>query len=88
MKARVQKWGNSLAVRIPKPFADEMGIGDNAPVEMSLEEGALVIKADRERAWNLDALLAEVTEENIHSEWETEGAGEESSAGEPEQEPR
>src|SRR4030067_1289 len=50
MKARVQKWGNSLAVRIPKPFADEMGIGDNAPVEMSLEEGALVIKADRERA--------------------------------------
>ena len=79
MKARVQKWGNSLAVRIPKSFAEEMGIGNNAPVGMSLEEGGLVIKPDRERAWSLDALLTEVTDENIHAEWETEGpAGEES----------
>jgi antitoxin MazE len=79
MKTHVQKWGNSLAVRIPKSFADEMGIGNNAPVEMSLEEGALVLKPDRERRWDLDALLAEVTDENIHSEWETEEpAGEES----------
>ena len=79
MKTRVQKWGNSLAVRIPKSFADEMGIGNNAPVEMSLEEVALVIKPDRNRRWDLDALLAEVTDENIHSEWETEEpAGEES----------
>lgn len=74
MKARVQKWGNSLAVRIPKSFADEMGIGNNAPVEMSLEEGALIIKADRDRQWDLDALLAEVTDENIHEEWEAEGS--------------
>ena len=79
MKTRAQKWGNSLAVRIPKSFAEGMGIGNNAPVEMSLEEGALVVKPDRERAWSLDALLAEVTDENIHSEWESEGpAGEES----------
>ena len=74
MKSHVQKWGNSLAVRIPKPFAEGMGIGNNAPVEMSLEEGALVVKPDRERAWDLDALLAEVTDENIHEEWEAEGS--------------
>jgi antitoxin MazE len=79
MKTRVQKWGNSLAVRIPKSFADEMGVGNNAPVEMTLDEGALVIKADRERAWSLDALLAEVTDENIHSEWETAGPEKEES---------
>jgi antitoxin MazE len=79
MKTRVQKWGNSLAVRIPKSFAGEMGVGNNAPVDMSLEEDALVIKPDRDRAWDLDALLAEVTDENIHPEWETEEpAGEES----------
>jgi antitoxin MazE len=76
MKTRVQKWGNSLAVRIPRSFAEEMGIGNNAPVEMSLEEGALVIKADRDRQWDLDALLAEVTDENIHPGWEAEEAGE------------
>jgi len=88
MKTRVQKWGNSLAVRIPKSFAEGMGIGNNAPVEMSLEEGALVIKADRDRQWDLDALLAEVTDENIHEEWEAEGAGEGSIADEPEKESR
>jgi antitoxin MazE len=88
MKHRIQKWGNSLAVRIPKSFAEEMEIGNNASVEMSLEEGALVIKADRERAWSLDTLLAEVTDENIHAEWEAEGAEAGSNAGETEQEPR
>ncbi|MBE0711787.1 MAG: AbrB/MazE/SpoVT family DNA-binding domain-containing protein, partial [Candidatus Aminicenantes bacterium] len=74
MKTHAQKWGNSLAVRIPKSFAEGMGIGNNAPVEMSLEEGALVIKPDRGLAWSLDALLAEVTDENVHSDWEMEGS--------------
>jgi len=74
MKTRIQKWGNSLAVRIPKSFADEMGVGNNAPVEMMLEEGALAIKPDRSRQWNLEGLLAEVTDENIHPEWEAERA--------------
>jgi antitoxin MazE len=73
MKTHVQKWGNSLAVRIPKSLAEGMGIGNNAPVEMSLEEGALVIKPDREQAWSLDALLAEVTDENIHPAIAAEG---------------
>jgi antitoxin MazE len=72
MKTNVQKWGNSLAVRIPKSFAEEMGWGEDAPVEMSLGEDALVIKSDKERTWDLDSLLAKVTDENIHPAWETE----------------
>jgi antitoxin MazE len=77
MKTRVQKWGNSLAVRIPKSFAEGMGVRSNAPVEMSLEEGALIIRADKDGAWDLDSLLAEVTAENIHAEWGTEAPTEE-----------
>jgi len=73
MNSHVQKWGNSLAVRIPKSFADDLGLGNNSPVEMSLEEGALVIKPDRDRAWDLDSLLAAVTDDNIHPAWEAEG---------------
>jgi antitoxin MazE len=69
-KNRVQKWGNSLAVRIPKTFARQLGWGENAPVRMSFDEDALVIKTDRERAWDLDAILAAVTDENIHPAWE------------------
>ena len=74
MKTRVQKWGNSLAVRIPKSFADDLDLKNNSAVEMSLEEGAVVVKPDKDRTWDLDSLLAEVTEENIHPSWETEGA--------------
>jgi antitoxin MazE len=75
MQNRVQKWGNSLAVRIPKTFARQMGWRESAPVKMSLEEGALVIKTDRERAWDLDALMSGVTDDNLHPAWEAEPAG-------------
>jgi antitoxin MazE len=66
IKTSIQKWGHSLAVRIPKAFAEGLGWGENAPVEMSLEEGALVVKSDRERTWDLDTLMSAVTDENIH----------------------
>jgi antitoxin MazE len=88
MKNRIQKWGNSLAVRIPKSFAGNLGLENNSPVEIGLEQGALVIKPDRDRTWDLDALLVKVTAENIHPEWGTEQAGEGSNAGGPEQGPR
>jgi len=88
MKTRVQKWGNSLAVRIPKSFASDLGLENSSPVDIGLEEGALVIKPDRDRIWDLDALLVKVTAENIHPEWETEGAGQGSNAGKPEQGPQ
>jgi antitoxin MazE len=74
MKSRVQKWGNSLAVRIPRSFAEEMSWSENAPVAMSLDEGALIIETDRERAWDIDSLMAGVTDENIHPAWKEEGS--------------
>jgi antitoxin MazE len=70
MKNRVQNWGNSLAVRVPKSFAAELGWSENTPVAISLDKEALVIKTDKERAWDLEALLAAVTEDNIHPAWE------------------
>ncbi len=72
MKTRIQKWGNSLAVRIPKSFAEELDWEEGAPVEITLDEGALVIRSDRERSWDLAALLDKVTDDNLHPAWETE----------------
>ncbi len=71
MKTRIQKWGNSLALRIPKSFADEMGLGENSSVQLMLKEGALLISSDTESKWTLEELLSRVTEDNIHHEWET-----------------
>jgi antitoxin MazE len=74
MKISVQKWGNSLAVRIPKPFAEELRFADNSPAEMTLEDGTIILKPDRERTFDLESLLAKVTDENIHPAWGGEAA--------------
>jgi antitoxin MazE len=71
MKARVQKWGNSLALRIPRSFAAEAGFHANEQVELSLVKGSLVVKPIIPQVLNLDELLLEITPENLPGEWET-----------------
>jgi len=71
MKTRIQKWGNSLAVRIPKAFADETGLRANAAVELSLVAGALVVKPVAPQPFTLDELLRGVTDDNRPGEWNT-----------------
>lgn len=68
MKTSVRKWGNSLALRIPKPLADEIGLEENSTVEISLREGELVIAPAIGPKPDLDDLLAAVTEDNLHGE--------------------
>jgi antitoxin MazE len=71
MKTRVQKWGNSLALRIPKSFAAKAGLRANAAVELSLVEGALVVKPVTPQPLTLDELLRGITDDNMPSEWDT-----------------
>ena len=71
MITRVQKWGNSLALRIPKPLAIEIGLDRNSPVEVSLVDGHLVIAPVVEPVLTLEHLLAQVTEDNLHGEIES-----------------
>ena len=70
MKTRVQKWGNSLAVRIPKYLIRETGLEYNAAVEMKVEDGKLVIQRSEETP-TLELLLAEVTKDNLHATVDT-----------------
>jgi len=71
MKTSVRKWGNSLALRIPKPLAEEIGLEQDSPVELSLVDGSLVIEPAAEPPITLESLLAQVTEDNLHAEMET-----------------
>jgi len=66
MRTRVQKWGNSLALRIPKSFAAEVGLQKETSVEISLADGKLVIRPVTEPKLTLKQLLARVTKENLH----------------------
>lgn len=67
MVTRVQKWGNSLGLRIPKSFAAEARVAEGCQVELSIEKGALLVRPLRRR-YTLDELLARVTKTNIHGE--------------------
>ncbi len=70
MEAKVQKWGNSLAVRIPKPFASEMGLRPEAEIDLKVSGGSLVITPRRGRAYHLSDLLPSVRRSNLHGEIE------------------
>jgi antitoxin MazE len=69
-QARIQKWGNSLAIRIPKPFALEIGLEQNSLVTVSIEEGKLLLEPAKP-TYSLEEMLAKVTKDNVHHEVET-----------------
>ena len=71
MKLKVQKWGNSLALRIPKALAIEANVASGSTVEMSLSNGELKIKLVEDQEYTLDELLSGITAENIHDEVST-----------------
>ena len=71
MRSKIQQWGNSLALRIPKPFAEEAGLSRHAEIDLSLQDGKIVIFPVEDPEPTLEALLAGVTEENLHSEVDT-----------------
>ncbi len=73
MQARIQKWGNSLAIRIPKPFALEVGLEQNSLVTVSVSEGKLLLEPVKP-SYSLKELLTEITPDNLHQEIETEPA--------------
>ena len=68
METRVQKWGNSLALRIPRSFADQVQVKQESLVDISIEDGALVVRPISRRRPRLAELLEGVTESNLHGE--------------------
>jgi antitoxin MazE len=72
MKSKVRRWGNSLAVRVPKRIAHEVGLRDGGAIEMRLHDGALVIEpVTGEEPTRLTELLDRITAENMHGEVDT-----------------
>ena len=71
MRSQVQKWGNSLALRIPKSFACDSGLSQGSEVELSVEDGRLVVTPVTSWSMRLDALLDLIDLDNCHPEVET-----------------
>jgi antitoxin MazE len=68
MKAKVQKWGNSLGIRIPKALAQEVEVDCDSEVTMTSQDGKIIISPRRQKSFSLRQLLSRVTEANLHDE--------------------
>ena len=74
MKTQIQNRGNSLAVRIPIAFANDLGLDQDSTIELTLEDGCLVLKPTVLPKYDLNNLLSKVTEDNCHGEYDFGGA--------------
>jgi antitoxin MazE len=68
-KTRVATWGSSLAIRIPKPIAEQWGVREGSAVEIVPDGDTLTLK---KQAFDLASLLDQVTPDNLHGEIDTD----------------
>ena len=68
MLTKVQKWGNSLGLRIPKAFANDTKLDNDSLVEITLDKGRIIITPVSTPGLTLEELLAGVNKNNIHHE--------------------
>lgn len=71
MRTKIQKWGNSLALRIPKGFAQHVNLENSSEVDIHLQDKQIIIKPVVRENQSLEDLLAGINDNNIHSEVET-----------------
>lgn len=71
MHTKIQRWGNSLGLRIPQSMAADVGVAAGSEVDVRVRGGNLVVKPAQRRTYRLADLLAGVTSGNLHREVET-----------------
>lgn len=65
MITTIQRWGNSLAIRIPKAFAEQAELDEADEVEISIE-GCTITLRPAPRKWTLEELVKGITASNRH----------------------
>lgn len=68
MTTKVQKWGNSLAVRLPKEIAQELSLKEGSDVEFSPKADTIVIRRIKKQPLSLKELLVGINKDDIHRE--------------------
>lgn len=67
MRATIQKWGNSLGIRLPKRMLDQLDLSQGSVLQCSMEDGCIkLIPIQRSRKEELEQLLSAITVDNLH----------------------
>lgn len=70
MQAEIKKWGNSLAIRLPRHILEEAALKEGTPVEVSVEGGAVVVRSTRKKFILADLLKDHPKPEgNVEYDW-------------------
>ena len=72
MTVPLKKWGNSLALRIPKDIATTLSIEYNSLIELTIVDGMLVLKPQKKT--RLESLVSQINSDNLHHEISTGGS--------------
>lgn len=67
MITSIQKWGNSLAIRIPKSLAGDSELQEGSTVEITSRQGKIIVKSVK-KEYKLKDLVAKINKSNKHSE--------------------
>ena len=70
MESRIQRWGNSLAVRIPNTIAKELHISQGTQVELRQHDDQIIISPKKKKE-KLKDLISKITDANKHVEVKT-----------------
>ena len=68
MRSKVQLWGNSLALRIPRYIANQIKLNHGSDVDVLLEEEKIIITPVKDKKELLKEMLSNITNNNIHKE--------------------
>lgn len=71
MQTKIQRWGNSLGLRIPRAVAVAAGVDVGAEVALSVRDGDLIVRPTRRAKYRLDDLVRKITPKNLHREVDT-----------------
>ena len=67
MTTVVDRWGNSLGVRLPKLIAAAVGLSEGDRVTIDVENGAVIVRRAKPK-YTLEELLDGMTPKNVHPE--------------------
>lgn len=66
----VQKWGNSLAIRIPLALAGQMDVKEGTAVDLTVRDGELIVRPEKAPKFSLSELLKDCKPSQQHGETE------------------
>jgi len=66
MNSAIQKWGNSIAVRLPKAVAEAVSVRKGSPVTIEARDGRILVTPVRKPVYRLESLTRAITKTNRH----------------------